>query len=55
MYVEGVDHPFYHLNEPSVAMLVSIEARGPSGLEEKTKVSTTMTKLQNAGKGGSPG
>ncbi len=37
IFVEGVGHPFFQLNEPSVSTLERLQAEGPSGPEEKTK------------------
>jgi hypothetical protein len=36
-FVEGVGHPFFQLNEPSVASIERLQAEGPFGPEEKTK------------------
>lgn len=36
-FVEGMGHPFFQLNEPSVSTLERLQAEGPFGPEEKTK------------------
>lgn len=35
--VQGVGHPFFQLNEPSVSMLENLQANGPFSAEGKTK------------------
>ncbi len=36
-FVEGMGHPFYQMNEPSVATLERLQAEGPFGPEDKSK------------------
>ena len=37
LYVEGVGHPFFQLNEPTVSMLDTLQSEGPWGPEGATK------------------